>query len=127
MEEDVVHIPGVSLAIAVQFLRYREYDVEVRAGQQVAHTLFDPAFAVGRLTLGAMSVPARIVRYPVVTAVLASVDVAAIVRRAAAFYRPKHLLMPTQGAILFPKGSAVLLQYVCQLMLWQHIILSEGI
>lgn len=74
-----------------------------------------------------VSVAARIVRYPVMTAVIAAVDVAAIVRRAAAFYRPKHLLMPTQGAILFPEGSAVLLQYGCQFMLWQHITLFEGI
>jgi hypothetical protein len=51
--------------------------VEIRHRQQPHQTLLDPLGTLGRLTLGAMPIPAGVVRHPLKTALIAGVDVPA--------------------------------------------------
>ena len=75
LEQDVVENLPVSQGKGIELVRQGEDDVEVLDGEELFPPCLDPLLFLQELTLGAVPVPARVVGYLDMAALLALVDV----------------------------------------------------
>ena len=81
LEQNIVHDLSVSQSKGVELVRKRKDNMEVLNGEEFLAPCLDPLLFLQELTLGTVSVPARVVGYPEVAALLALVDVSPEIRQ----------------------------------------------
>ena len=83
LEKNVINDFPVSQGKRIELVRQREDDVEVLDGEELFPPCLDPLLFLQELAFGAVSVPARVVRYLDMAALLALVDMSPQICRSA--------------------------------------------
>jgi hypothetical protein len=115
LQESAVDEAGVLQCDGTEFVRKRKNDVEILNRQQFCRALVEPTGATGSLTLGAVTIAARIVGDTPATTVVARFDVSTQLRRTTAHEITKHTVLLDRKcvSVRFQVGRPIRAQNVC--------------
>jgi hypothetical protein len=119
MKQGVIHRHRVPETYLIKWFRQGEYNMKIAYRQQILFPVHYPAFTLGPLAFGAMTVSAGVVRYPDVSARITGIHMASHGHCPAMFNRMERAQVKQRLGMFLKELLTVTLNDLRKLVPWQ--------